>query len=277
MSNYSSAWLCRNSGEEHNNSVNVDLTRQVQEKLAEIEMEKQMKKTKRKRKPEPYRGGNMKSIKISRDRLDSDYPSPSSHSDLGSHDYSNTKILGPNDDDILDETFDEEIKASDPTFDIRYEQMIKNGNKLVKVCDSKIHNVGLFAAVDIPIDQYIVDYGGELISAQEAVNRQKEYSDNNVVDPNIIGLDQDNFIDATKTSSVAKFINHSCEANCYPHVTEFDGVKKLVFVTDQEIKAGDELTYDYKVGDDGTEEEEGVIPKIPCNCGSTMCRKFVGL
>jgi uncharacterized protein len=60
--------------------------------------------------------------------------------------------------------------------------------------------------------------------------------------------------------SMAMFINHSCKPNC-----EIDETKGRIFVkTVRNLKAGEELTYDYWLYD-GDDE-------APCYCGARSCR-----
>ena len=59
---------------------------------------------------------------------------------------------------------------------------------------------------------------------------------------------------------MAMFVNHSCDPNC-----ETDEIGGRVFIAAiRDIKAGEELTYDYWLydGDDDA----------PCYCGSKKCR-----
>ena len=59
---------------------------------------------------------------------------------------------------------------------------------------------------------------------------------------------------------MAMFVNHSCDPNC--EVDEIDG--RIFIKTRRNLKAGDELTYDYWLYD-GDDE-------APCHCGSKRCR-----
>jgi len=58
------------------------------------------------------------------------------------------------------------------------------------------------------------------------------------------------------------YINHSCDPNVY---VKTKNVGRNVYAL-QDIKKGDEITYDYSVNGDN----EGVFK---CNCGSQNCRK----
>ncbi|EPB65402.1 hypothetical protein ANCCEY_15535, partial [Ancylostoma ceylanicum] len=44
----------------------------------------------------------------------------------------------------------------------------------------------------------------------------------------------------------ARFINHSCQPNCYAKVVTVDGDKRIVIYSKTLINKGDEITYDYK-------------------------------
>ena len=74
-------------------------------------------------------------------------------------------------------------------------------------------------------------------------------------------------IDANYGGNSARWINHSCDPNCF--ADERDG---RIFITAlRNIKAGEELNYDY-----GLIIEERYTPKLkaeyPCWCGAATCR-----
>ena len=46
---------------------------------------------------------------------------------------------------------------------------------------------------------------------------------------------------------LARFINHSCDPNCYTKIITVEGHKHIVIYSKHHIHAGEELTYDYKV------------------------------
>jgi SET domain-containing protein len=51
----------------------------------------------------------------------------------------------------------------------------------------------------------------------------------------------------------ARFINHSCDPNCYTKIFTIDGTRKIGIYAKKAIALGQELAYDYKVG---------VVPKV---------------
>ncbi|KHJ76460.1 hypothetical protein OESDEN_23920 [Oesophagostomum dentatum] len=75
-------------------------------------------------------------------------------------------------------------------------------------------------------------------------------------------------IDATRMGNFARFINHSCQPNCYAKVccivVTVEGDKRIVIYSKTLINKGDEITYDYKfpIEDD----------KVDCLCGAPNCR-----
>lgn len=82
-------------------------------------------------------------------------------------------------------------------------------------------------------------------------------------------IDDSEVVDATMHGNAARFINHSCEPNCYSRVINIDGQKHIVIFAMRKIYRGEELTYDYKF------PIEDASNKLPCNCGAKKCRKFL--
>lgn len=82
-------------------------------------------------------------------------------------------------------------------------------------------------------------------------------------------IDDYEVVDATVHGNAARFINHSCEPNCYSRVVTVDGQKHIVIFASRRIYCGEELTYDYKF------PIEDASNKLPCNCGTKKCRKFL--
>jgi hypothetical protein len=79
-------------------------------------------------------------------------------------------------------------------------------------------------------------------------------------------LDDDYIVDATVKGSAARFINHSCEPNCYSRCITVDGEKRITLFSMRNLKAGEELTYNYQFA-----IEVDPALKIPCYCGSRSC------
>ncbi len=131
---------------------------------------------------------------------------------------------------------------------------------------SGVHGKGVFALVDIAEGETIIEYVGEIISWPEAQRRHPH----NPEDPNhtfYFHIDEDHVIDALFGGNSSRWINHSCDANC-----EADEQEGRIFIkARRNIKAGDELNYDY-----GLIIDERYTPKLkaeyPCWCGTKKCR-----
>uniref|UniRef100_A0A5B6YSA9 Putative histone-lysine N-methyltransferase ASHH1-like isoform X2 n=1 Tax=Davidia involucrata TaxID=16924 RepID=A0A5B6YSA9_DAVIN len=128
---------------------------------------------------------------------------------------------------------------------------------------------GLLADENIKAGQFIIEYCGEVISSEEAQRRSQTYEDQGLKDAYIISLNANNFIDATKKGSFARFINHSCQPNCETRKWTVLGEIRVGIFAKQDISVGTELAYDYNF------EWYGGA-NIRCLCGADNCSKFLG-
>lgn len=144
--------------------------------------------------------------------------------------------------------------------------ILKTSSRKIQVKKSGVHGKGVFAARDIAKGETLIEYVGEIISAQEAEDRHPH--DPN--DPNhtfYFQVDDDKVIDALHGGNSARWINHCCTPNCKPEV--IDG--RVFIKAKKDIAAGSELNYDY-----GLIIDERITKKLmaqyPCWCGSPKCR-----
>jgi hypothetical protein len=124
----------------------------------------------------------------------------------------------------------------------------------VRVDRSGIHATGCFAACDIRQGEKVIQYVGPKISKAESL---RECEGGNVY---IFTLNDEVDINGNVEWNPARYINHSCEANCESENDEDEIWIQAV----RDIKAGEELTYNY--GFDMDEYKD-----YPCLCGSTQC------
>lgn len=120
---------------------------------------------------------------------------------------------------------------------------------------SKIHSDGCFTTGPIKKGARIVEYTGRRLTIAEA-DALYEKSERTY----LFGLDSGTHV--LDGDGIAAFINHSCSPNCEP-----DEIKGRVYViARRNIKAGEELCYDYNLYDGGPND------KAPCYCGAKNCR-----
>jgi SET domain-containing protein len=118
---------------------------------------------------------------------------------------------------------------------------------------SDIHAAGCFTLENVPKGTVVLEYTGERITKEEGDRRYDGRSFTY-----LFGVGNGKIV--IDGHGMAMFINHSCDPNC-----EVDEVAGRIFIkTRRNLKAGDELTYDYWLydGDDDA----------PCHCGSKHCR-----
>ncbi|KAJ9167010.1 hypothetical protein P3X46_021694 [Hevea brasiliensis] len=141
---------------------------------------------------------------------------------------------------------------------------LKARKKRLRFQRSKIHDWGLVALEPIEAEDFVIEYVGELIRPRISDIRERLYEKMGIGSSYLFRLDDGYVVDATKHGGIARFINHSCEPNCYTKVISVEGQKKIFIYAKRHIAAGEEITYNYKFP---LEEK-----KIPCNCGSRKCR-----
>jgi hypothetical protein len=125
----------------------------------------------------------------------------------------------------------------------------------------------VFALKDIAKGDTVIEYVGEIISAQEAEDRHPH----DPKDPNhtfYFQIDEDRVIDALHGGNSARWINHCCSPNCKPEV--IDG--RVFIKAKKNIPAGAELNYDYGLIIDEP-ITKALIAQYPCWCGSPKCRQ----
>ncbi|XP_072537237.1 histone-lysine N-methyltransferase SETD1B-A [Salminus brasiliensis] len=141
---------------------------------------------------------------------------------------------------------------------------LKFRKKKLRFSRSRIHDWGLFAEEPIAADEMVIEYVGQSIRQVIADMRERRYEQEGIGSSYLFRVDQDTIIDATKCGNLARFINHSCNPNCYAKVITVESKKKIVIYSRQPIGINEEITYDYKFP---IEDE-----KIPCLCGAENCR-----
>ncbi|KAG9399631.1 hypothetical protein AC1031_011442 [Aphanomyces cochlioides] len=88
--------------------------------------------------------------------------------------------------------------------------------------------------------QFICEYVGEIISAENAKALQQKNRDIYLYD-----LKNGFSIDACRNGNIARFINHSCRSNTFFDEWYVNGYKRIVVVARRNIKKNKELTVNY--------------------------------
>ena len=143
-------------------------------------------------------------------------------------------------------------------------------DELIKVKQSDIHGKGVFALAPISKGTKIIEYTGERISWKEAVRRHPH----DPTQPNhtfYFGLEDGSTIDAKYGGNAAMCINHSCKPNCEALEEDFGKSTRVFLYAKKNIKAGDELFYDYGLVIEGKISKK-LKKDYECRCGNKKCR-----
>lgn len=154
--------------------------------------------------------------------------------------------------------------GADTDSDLLKFNVLKFRKKHLRFAKSSIHDWGLFAMEPIAADEMVIEYVGQMVRPIVADLRERQYEAMGIGSSYLFRIDIDTIIDATKCGNLARFINHSCNPNCYAKIITIESQKKIVIYSKQQINVNEEITYDYKFP---IEEE-----KIPCLCGAQGCR-----
>jgi len=128
---------------------------------------------------------------------------------------------------------------------------------------------GLFACEAIKSQCFVIEYVGEVISAEDCEKRLQSYKADTPV--YMMALDNNKVIDACKAANMARFANHSCEPNCVAHKWNIgiEGLDSRVgFFAVRDIASGEEITVDYSFVAFGQTLQK-------CHCGAATCREFL--
>ncbi|XP_039972906.1 histone-lysine N-methyltransferase 2A isoform X2 [Xiphias gladius] len=151
---------------------------------------------------------------------------------------------------------------------MRFRHLERTSKEAVGVYRSAIHGRGLFCKRNIEAGEMVIEYAGIVIRSVLTDKREKYY-DGKGIGCYMFRIDDFDVVDATMHGNAARFINHSCEPNCYSRVINVEGRKHIVIFALRKIYRGEELTYDYKF------PIEDASNKLNCNCGARRCRRFL--
>ncbi|XP_015921891.1 histone-lysine N-methyltransferase SETD2 isoform X2 [Parasteatoda tepidariorum] len=129
---------------------------------------------------------------------------------------------------------------------------------------------GLKLLEDVPIGNFVIEYVGEVISTQEFKQRVKQYAREKSNHYYFMALKSDEILDATNKGNLSRFMNHSCDPNCVTQKWTVNGELRIGFFAKRDLKAGEELTFDYQFQRYGREAQK-------CHCGTEICSGYIGV
>ncbi|XP_016372184.1 histone-lysine N-methyltransferase 2C-like [Sinocyclocheilus rhinocerous] len=150
----------------------------------------------------------------------------------------------------------------------QYRRLTSDWKTNVYLAHSHIQGLGLFAARDIEKQTMVIEYMGDILRAEVAMRKELLYKAKNRP-AYMFRIDSERVIDATRSGSPARYINHSCSPNCVAEVVTFERGHKIIISAARRIERGEELCYDYKLTPVADQS------KIPCHCGAANCRKWI--
>ncbi|CAN8269689.1 unnamed protein product [Cochlearia groenlandica] len=143
---------------------------------------------------------------------------------------------------------------------------------------------GLRTLQDLPKGTFVCEYIGEILTNTELYNRNVSSTSERHTYPVTLDADWGSekdlkdeealCLDATMCGNVARFINHRCEeANLIDIPVEIETPDRhyyhIAFFTIRDVKARDELTWDYMID---FSDESHPVKAFRCSCGSELCR-----
>jgi SET domain-containing protein len=133
---------------------------------------------------------------------------------------------------------------------------IRNSDKRFSVRRTPGRGLGLFSNVAFKKGDLVLEYTGEKIPTALADTLTTRY---------LFEIDEHWTIDGSARGNIARYINHSCDANCETEISKDD---KILITAVKKIWPGDELSYDY-----GDEYFDEFLKPLGCRCGSKKCKK----
>lgn len=138
----------------------------------------------------------------------------------------------------------------------------------IQVRRSGVHGRGVYALQAFEPGDFVIEYLGEHISWEE-MERRHEAKEGDPFHTFFFQTESGNVIDGGgKGRNAARWINHSCEANCE---TQEDDDGHVFITAIAPIAPGEEFFYDYAL-----EIDEPLTAELKndyaCRCGSASCR-----
>ncbi|KAH9806255.1 Histone-lysine N-methyltransferase ASHR3 [Citrus sinensis] len=140
--------------------------------------------------------------------------------------------------------------------------------KKIKIVKTEFCGWGVEAAEPINKGEFIIEYIGEVIDDALCEQRLWDMKYRGVQNFYMCEIRKDFTIDATFKGNFSRFLNHSCDPNCFLEKWQVEGETRVGVFAARSIKAGEPLTYDYRFVQFG--------PEVKCYCGASSCQGYLG-
>ncbi|XP_073532291.1 N-lysine methyltransferase KMT5A isoform X2 [Phyllobates terribilis] len=132
----------------------------------------------------------------------------------------------------------------------RIDDLILNGTEEgMKVDVIADKGRGVIATQNFQRGEFVVEYHGDLIETTDAKRREALYAEDSSTGCYMYYfqyLNKTYCVDATKeTNRLGRLINHSKNGNCHTKLHDINNIPHLILIASRDIKAGEELLYDY--------------------------------
>ncbi|KAG8456038.1 hypothetical protein GDO86_002010 [Hymenochirus boettgeri] len=132
----------------------------------------------------------------------------------------------------------------------RIDELIKTGKEEgMKIDIITGKGRGVIATQNFRRGEFVVEYHGDLIEITDAKRREAFYAQDSSTGCYMYYfqyLNKTYCVDATKeTNRLGRLINHSKSGNCHTKLHNINNVPHLILIASRDIKAGEELLYDY--------------------------------
>jgi histone-lysine N-methyltransferase NSD2 len=120
---------------------------------------------------------------------------------------------------------------------------------------------GLFAGEDIQEGEYVIKYIGKITSNDPNNEYTMMYKEFNL------------WVNASKSDTLAKFINHSCNPHCVNKMRAVKGMPRLCFFANRDILKGEEITFSYSWTLLAVDSDQGL--ETVCLCRDDSCIRTI--